>query len=58
MREAAGYLVGDHDYRNFCKADVAQVRPTPSSVFASVAVLTAARPFWLLTLEDSVYTSS
>ena len=26
MREAAGHLVGEHDFRNFCKADVAQVR--------------------------------
>lgn len=26
MREAAGHLVGEHDFRNFCKADVAQAR--------------------------------
>lgn len=25
MQEAASYLVGDHDFRNFCKADVGQV---------------------------------
>lgn len=25
MREAAQHLVGDHDYRNFCKPDVASV---------------------------------
>jgi hypothetical protein len=26
MQEAAQHLVGEHDFRNFCKADVAQVR--------------------------------
>jgi tRNA pseudouridine(38-40) synthase len=26
MKEAAQYLLGEHDYRNFCKADVLQVR--------------------------------
>jgi hypothetical protein len=26
MREAAGALVGEHDFRNFCRADVLQVR--------------------------------
>jgi tRNA pseudouridine38/39 synthase len=25
MQAAAQHLVGEHDYRNFCKADVAQV---------------------------------
>jgi tRNA pseudouridine38/39 synthase len=26
MEKAAQYLVGTHDFRNFCKADVQQVR--------------------------------
>lgn len=26
METAAQYLVGDHDFRNFCKADVGQVK--------------------------------
>lgn len=26
MQEAAQHLVGPHDFRNFCKADVAQVK--------------------------------
>jgi tRNA U38,U39,U40 pseudouridine synthase TruA len=25
LQAAAAYLVGEHDFRNFCKADVAQV---------------------------------
>ena len=25
MREAAGYLIGNHDFRNFCKMDVINV---------------------------------
>lgn len=33
MREAAQHLVGEHDFRNFCKADVLQVRQVPPPLF-------------------------
>ncbi len=35
MREAAGQLVGDHDFRNFCKADVGHVHSFRRTILAA-----------------------
>ncbi|KIZ05800.1 hypothetical protein MNEG_2154 [Monoraphidium neglectum] len=35
MREAAGALVGEHDFRNFCRADVLQVRNFRRSILSA-----------------------
>ena len=33
MREAAGYLIGNHDFRNFCKMDVVNVTNFVREIF-------------------------
>ncbi|MEW5315549.1 MAG: hypothetical protein WDW38_006970 [Sanguina aurantia] len=59
MREAASLLIGSHDYRNFCKADVTAVRSFERTIIQfdidEVAVGTPGANICALTVKGSAF---
>ncbi|MEW5297786.1 MAG: hypothetical protein WDW36_000970 [Sanguina aurantia] len=59
MREAASLLIGSHDYRNFCKADVTAVRSFERTIIQfdidEVAVGTPGANIYALTVKGSAF---